>query len=223
MADSCILWPKVKDTNKPSNLYKGLANNPNLKGDRNTVNYIYAAYLQPGVAEKMDSLGYKRDSLGEHSPQDVYKFFEVSKILHERVNKTTQERLAGAKDTMGNVIIYSDGKEVLDKVNDYNSNSKGFVAFAYKNGNDYSISIVDRNSQTVYKNRSMEKAKKNFEYLKAVFNKYGVDFENLLKSFPSLFDVTNMINSLSWMESLAKTKNILLMQGDINFLLNFGN
>jgi hypothetical protein len=43
---SCILLPKVKGTNKPSKLYKGLNDNPNLKNDRLTVNYIYASYLQ---------------------------------------------------------------------------------------------------------------------------------------------------------------------------------
>jgi hypothetical protein len=44
--NSCTLVPKVKGTNKPSKLYKGLNENPNLKNDRLTVNYIYASYLQ---------------------------------------------------------------------------------------------------------------------------------------------------------------------------------
>ena len=117
----------------------------------------------------------------------------------------------------------TNAKLIKKLVNDYNSNSKGFVAFAYKNGNGYSIGVVDKNSQTVYKNRSMEKAKSTFDYLKAAFNKYGIDFEDLIKNFPSLFDVTNIKTSLSWMESLAKTKNTLLMQGDVEFLLNFAS
>lgn len=219
MGDSCILWPTCKSTNKPSNLYKDLFKNVNLKEDRPTVNYLYAAYLQPGVAEKMDSLGYKRDENGEHSAKDVYKFFKVSEILHERASKSSQEKLAGVIDSDGNVISYIDGTEAIDKANNYNQSSKGYVAVVQKDGNVYKMRLLEKNSISARHQKTMEDAKKNIDNVRTIFEHEGFDFDSLLKEFPELFNVTDLVSSMRWIDNLSSTRNTNLRERDIEFLL----
>ena len=70
--NSCELYPIVKG--KPSKLYKDLLK---VTGNRPKANYIYAVYLQSGVAAQMDSLGYSRNDQGETKIADAEKTLDV--------------------------------------------------------------------------------------------------------------------------------------------------
>ena len=141
MNKNCILIPKVTKadgTEVPSILYRELSKNKNLRDQRPLVNYIYAQYLSNGEAA-LDAAGYTaRDENGQHLWQDVYKFYGITDILTEQADERgirSARILAGAIDSSGNPIYYVNGKEALDKVNDFNSKNKSLVAKVTKEGN----------------------------------------------------------------------------------------
>lgn len=222
---SCILLPKVKGNGKTSKLYKGLNNNPNLKNDRLTVNYIYASYLQQGVADAMDAMGYKRDSNGEHYADDVYEYFDITQLRRERVDINTQKQEAGVIDSSGNVIEYTSSLEALQKVNDYNNTAKGYVASVHKQKDHFIIMLQEKNALTQHIQGDMNLMQENYSIAKNHIDSKTHDgfFDELLEKFPNMLSLLSLKSNLTWISSIIGVRNNALMQSDIHFLMQFAD
>ena len=222
---SCVLLPKVKGNGKPSKLYKGLNDNPNLKNDRLTVNYIYASYLQSGVADAMDAAGYKRDSNGEHYADDVYDYFNITQLRRERADINTQKQEAGVTYSSGNVIEYTSSLEALQKVNDYNNTAKGYVASVHKQKDHFIIMLQEKNALTQHIQGDMNLMQENYSIAKNHIDSKTHDgfFDKLLEKFPNAISLLSLKSNLTWINSVTGVRNNALMQSDIHFLMQFAD
>lgn len=222
---SCVLIPKVKGNGKPSKLYKGLNDNPNLKNDRLTVNYIYASYLQQGVADAMDDAGYKRDSNGEHYADDVYKYFNITQLRRERLDVNTQKQEAGVINSSGDVIKYTSSLEALQKVNDYNNTAKGYVASVHKQKDHFIIMVQEKNALTQHIQGDMNLMQENYSIAKNHIDSKTHDgfFDELLEKFPNAVSLLSLKSNLTWISSITGVRNNALMQSDIHFLMQFAD
>lgn len=221
---SCILRVKVGNSNNDSKLYEDLVKDQNLANDRPTANYIYAAYLQKGVAEAMDKVGYLRDKNGEHFKKDVYAFFDVSNILRERFNRASHEAQLGIKD--GEEGLYS-ADDALEKVINYNTNVGhnpssnklgGFIAYTVRDGDKYRIRLVERSSQTAYLEERMNNIYDNFIKAKDILTKNGIDPDLWFSTFSDIFDATDIPTTINWLNNFVKTATKNLSQKDILLL-----
>ena len=226
MNKNCILIPKVTKadgTEVPSILYRELSKNKNLRDQRPLVNYIYAQYLSNGEAA-LDAAGYTaRDENGQHLWQDVYKFYGITDILTEQADERgirSARILAGAIDSSGNPIYYVNGKEALDKVNDFNSKNKSLVAKVTKEGNQYSISVEKRDSRTQWQIGNAEEQARLLQTATEAFNAVGYNLEDLMVQFPEIFNVTNLNNTIDYLRSFQKARLGYATQREIEFMLN---
>ena len=118
--NSCELYPTIQG--KTSKLYKELLK---VTGNRPKANYIYAVYLQSGVAAQMDSRGCSRNDQGEHKIADVEKYLDVMSFIRESTEGKVSEvsRTIGATDFSGNPIDYTNAKDALDIAQRHNNSS----------------------------------------------------------------------------------------------------
>ena len=102
MGVSCELYPKVAN-GSDSVLYKELLKKTN---NRPLTNLIYASYLIEEVAAQMDADGKKRNKQGQHSAEDVYRWFKVSEMTNEAVDIVSISARIGSKNS-SNELCFS--------------------------------------------------------------------------------------------------------------------
>ena len=121
--NSCELYPIIKG--KPSKLYKDLLK---VTGNRPKANYIYAVYLQSGVAAQMDSLGYSRNDQGEHKIADVEKHLDVMSFIRE----STEGKVSEVSRTIGATELGCNSKEIYFTSCGRESDNLALKGIAYK-------------------------------------------------------------------------------------------
>lgn len=215
--NSCELYPIIKG--KPSKLYKDLLK---VTGNRPKANYIYAVYLQSGVAAQMDSLGYFRNDQGEHKIADVEKHLDVMSFIRESTEGKVSEvsRTIGATDFSGNPIDYTNAKDALDIAQRHNSTSKGTVAAVYSKGDKFNIVVDVKNARTQLRSAQVEKQLQQWNILKQAINSVGVDIESADLN-KSVYNATNAKNAIQQMHNIQLTDNKYLDRKEIKDLLVF--
>ena len=215
--NSCELYPIVKG--KPSKLYKDLLK---VTGNRPKANYIYAVYLQSGVAAQMDSLGYSRNDQGEHKIADVEKHLDVMSFIRESTEGKVSEvsRTIGATDFSGNPIDYTNAKDALDIAQRHNSSSRGTVAAVYSKGDKFNIVVDVKNARTQLRSAKVEKQLQQWDILKQAINSIGIDIESADLN-KSVYNATNARNAVQQMHNVQLTDNKYLDRKEIKDLLVF--
>ena len=215
--NSCELYPIIKG--KPSKLYKDLLK---VTGNRPKANYIYAVYLQSGVAAQMDSLGYSRNDQGEHKIADVEKHLDVMSFIRESTEGKVSEvsRTIGATDFSGNPIDYTNAKDALDIAQRHNSSSKGTVAAVYSKGDKFNIVVDVKNTRTQLRSAQVEKQLQQWNILKQAINSIGVDIESADIN-KSVYNATTARNAIQQMHNIQLTDNKYLDRKEIKDLLVF--
>lgn len=215
--NSCELYPVIKG--KPSKLYKDLLK---VTGNRPKANYIYAVYLQSGVAAQMDSLGYSRNDQGEHKIADVEEHLDVMSFIRESTEGKVSEvsRTIGATDFSGNPIDYTNAKDALDIAQRHNSTSKGTVAAVYSKGDKFNIVVDVKNARTQLRSAQVEKQLQQWNILKQAINSIGVDIESADIN-KSVYNATNARNAIQQMHNIQLTDNKYLDRKEIKDLLVF--
>lgn len=215
--NSCELYPIIKG--KPSKLYKDLLK---VTGNRPKANYIYAVYLQSGVAAQMDSLGYSRNDQGEHKIADVEKHLDVMSFIRESTEGKVSEvsRTIGATDFSGNPIDYTNAKDALDIAQRHNSTSKGTVAAVYSKGDKFNIVVDAKNARTQLRSAQVEKQLQQWDILKQAINSIGVDIESADLN-KSVYNAINAKNAIQQMHNIQITDNKYLDRKEIKDLLVF--
>lgn len=217
--DSCLLAPPVEGSNKPSLLYKEMANK--IK-DRSLLNYIYGYYLFSKVGEKLDSLGKTRNEQGQHSAKDVLEFLNVSGLINKssNANLTNAKIFLGAVDSNGNTKYYTDVNEILKKCTDFNSGTRTenpgisdenitpFIAYVAKHMDKYQIMVDPRNADSIKKAAIMEEQIRLWETAKQAFKTgdRNIDIEEF-SSDPLLSSLINPVNLMSFIEYLKTLPN----------------
>lgn len=215
--NSCELYPIIKG--KPSKLYKDLLK---VTGNRPKANYIYAVYLQSGVAAQMDSLGYSRNDQGEHKIADVEKHLDVMSFIRESTEGKVSEvsRTIGATDFSGNPIDYTNAKDALDIAQRHNSTSRGTVAAVYSKGDKFNIVVDVKNARTQLRSAQVEKQLQQWDILKQAINSVGVDIESADLN-KSVYNAINAKNAIQQMHNIQLTDNKYLDRKEIKDLLVF--
>lgn len=215
--NSCELYPIVQG--KPSKLYKDLLK---VTGNRPKANYIYAVYLQSGVAAQMDSLGYSRNDQGEHKIADVEKHLDVMSFIRESTEGKVSEvsRTIGATDFSGNPIDYTNAKDALDIAQRHNSTSKGTVAAVYSKGDKFNIVVDVKNARTQLRSAQVEKQLQQWDILKQAINNIGIDIESADIN-KSVYNATNARSAIQQMHNIQFTDNKYLDRKEIKDLLVF--
>ena len=215
--NSCELYPIIKG--KPSKLYKDLLK---VTGNRPKANYIYAVYLQSGVAAQMDSLGYSRNDQGEHKIADVEKHLDVMSFIRESTEGKVNEvsRTIGATDFSGNPIDYTNAKDALDIAQRHNSTSRGTVAAVYSKGDKFNIVVDVKNARTQLRSAQVEKQLQQWDILKQAINSIGIDIESSDLN-KSVYNATNAKNAIQQMHNIQLTNNKYLDRKEIKDLLVF--
>lgn len=215
--NSCELYPIIKG--KPSKLYKDLLK---VTGNRPKANYIYAVYLQSGVAAQMDSLGYSRNDQGEHKIADVEKHLDVMSFIRESTEGKVSEvsRTIGATDFSGNPIDYTNAKDALDIAQRHNSSSKGTVAAVYSKGDKFNIVVDVKNARTQLRSAQVEKQLQQWNILRQAINSIGIDIESADIN-KSVYNATNARNAVLQMRNIQLTDNKYLDRKEIKDLLVF--
>lgn len=215
--NSCELYPIIQG--KPSKLYKDLLK---VTGNRPKANYIYAVYLQSGVAAQMDSLGYSRNDQGEHKIADVEKHLDVMSFIRESTEGKVSEvsRTIGATDFSGNPIDYTNAKDALDIAQRHNSSSKGTVAVVYSKGDKFNIVVDVKNARTQLRSAQVEKQLQQWDILKQAINSIGIDIESADIN-KSVYNATNAKSAIQQMHNIQITDNKYLDRKEIKDLLIF--
>lgn len=212
--DNCILTPEVNG--KPSKLYSKLKDTIN---DRPLTNYIYAAYLQQGVAAQMDSMGYiNKDSLGQHRAKDVMSFFDVATMQTEAADINRLAKRVGAVDSYNNLVDFDSATDALDLAIRINTNNKGAIAYVTQHSDKFNVNIIPRNANSQIR-AATERAKKDvWDILKQSFNTIGIDLDNSNIDV-ELANANKGTEFASWMHNIRSTNNRYLSLKDIRGLL----
>lgn len=215
--NSCELYPIIKG--KPSKLYKELLK---VTGNRPKANYIYAVYLQSGVAAQMDSLGYSRNDQGEHKIADVEKHLDVMTFIRESSEGKVSEvsRNIGATDLSGNPIDYSNAKDALDIAQKHNSTRKGTVAAVYTKGDKFNIVVDVKNARTQMRSAQVDKQLQQWDILYQAIKSIGIDL-NTADVNKVVFNATNAKIAVQQMHNIQLTGNKYLDKKEIKDLLVF--
>lgn len=215
---SCKIGPIVNGS--VSTLYVGLRS---LINDPLIADYIYSVYTQLGVAEKMTAAGFKVNKQGQHNSKDVFKFLDVATMINTMGESSiyNAKRRLGAIDSNGDMITYTDPREVLEKVNDFNSTSKSLVATVAQNGNNYVILVRARTGNTQLGVAEMRNAVESWKVIEQFFANYSIDINSLTayESVRKIINPTSLIRSIDFLRGLKETSNAYLSQDIIEVLI----
>lgn len=198
---ACITTPNVPGTKEPSILYQKLNK---LTGNRPLTNFLYASYLQPGVAEAMDAAGLKsKDHNKQHRAEDVYKFLG-GKEAKSLLSVTDQAKAYGFVDSYGQLIEFT-GEEAYRKAQDFNNSNKGRVATVVVSGDKFNIVIDSKDSTTQSREVEVNRALAKWETLTTELTNLGVSVDELIAARPSLMNpgaVDDFLRTLKILKSV---------------------
>ena len=172
--------------NKPSKLHRDLIGK---LMDRPQGNYLYALYKTSDMAEKMDAKGYKRNTQGQHSAQDILAFIDWYNISKESLGNA--EKAVGAKDADEKIIDYTDPLEALRKADEFNDTRSHLVANVYEHGGVYNIVVSEKNSRTFQQADSVKGKLKLWEMYQQAFAAKGIDITSAPQEIQSKFSAFN--------------------------------
>ena len=214
---SCKMVPNVPGTNEPSNLYRELNA---LTKDRLLTNYIYAAYLQPGVAAQMDREGKKLNSQGQHSAIDVFNKFNVPKMRAEALKNTVQlSKSLGFTDSLGNLVNFTDAEDAYQRALDFNRLSSGKLAYVVANGGTFNIVLTNKNSRTIANQALLNRDMVRWQELKKELTSLGIDVKAAMRAKPELLNPGRVSDFIRSLNNLRSTPNDALTVKDIELIL----
>ena len=214
-AIQCEMYPKVNG--EESILYKDLLKR--IK-DRPLTNFIYAAYLQQGVAAQITNKGYSVNKQGQHDASAVYDFFDVVSLQNEISSIRDMAVRMGARDTNGNLVNLTDAKDALQKAEQANQNSKGTVSYVVRRNDVFNIITEEKNSRTQIRAHEVKKKLAIWNALEQIFSSKGIDL-NTFDFNRTLVNANNGKNFIEWASSLSQLRNDLLSQKEIRTILEF--
>ena len=217
MSDNCLL--KVYVNGKPSKLYDDLVK---ITKNRLLANYIYAVYAStPGIAAQMDNKGYKKNTeQDQHFAADVLEHLKVNQMKIDARKITGNKVKAGATDSRGNIITYTNAKEALDKAQAFNETSEGLVASVVQTSNGFIIDVEEKNSVTQRKISEVSDMLQTWSILEQVFNSAGINLPEVAKNSNFLVNATIGIDLPRYFASLQQTNHRYLQKKDIQVLLS---
>lgn len=215
---NCEWIPHVAGIDQPSKMYQDLSK---LIKNRPLTNYVYANYLQAGVADKMDSLGYKRNAQGQHSARNVYAFFEVHK-MKSSLDPKAQAKSLGFMDASDNLVDF-DAAEAYTKAKDFNDNNKGRLAYVVQHGDKFNVLIDSRDSRTQIKEAEVNRAIIQWNTLSSELTKRGIDISVLNQINPALVNHGTVADFMRNLGVYKFTPNDALSVKDIEMLLELNN
>lgn len=209
----CSRYPEVNGV--PSKLYKDL-----LKKIKNRplTNFIYAAYLQQGVAAQINSRGYKVNEQGQHDANAVIQFFDVNSMKIEIGKASDIAVKIGARDSQGNLIDFTDAKDALQIAAQSNATTKGVVSYVVQHGDTFNILTEARDSRTQLRAFEVERKQVIWGVIEQAFSQAGIDLASLDFN-RELINANNGSSFMQWLLSLRNTKNDLYSQKDIQTIL----
>lgn len=178
--DYCDRWNMILNPEtgeeEPSKTHKGLLDSI---GDRPLANYIYARSRTKAVKDAMDKIGYKRNAQGEHTSKNIKMYFNLYKILREKVSNENEMIENGFKAVDGTYIKFSVGSDAIDKAIKYNSEHEYKVAIVKQLGSNFIITVEDKNANTLDAVLDMQKTISNWTSLYSEFEKLGIDLKDI--------------------------------------------
>lgn len=214
---SCVLVPMIGG--KASELYQGLSHKLQ---DRPLVNFLYSSYLVPGVADAMDAAGYKKNSQGEHTAEDVYKFLDVQTIMNDRsISLNTVSRSLGIMDA-ANQPINMTFQDAYAKAQSINNTQKGRNAFVVQNGDTFNVVLENKDSRTQIRVAEVNEQMEAWQAFKEGMSSIGIDADELAAQMPDLINPLRVTDFLYYLNSLYRVNNKDLTEKDIKVLLMTG-
>lgn len=215
--NECILVPTVNVNGEiqPSILYSDLQEKT---GDRLITNFIYASYLQPGVAAKMSSKGYRTNSQGEHSAKDVYEYFEMARFKNEIASIGSVERDKGIRDFQNNLIDFDDAVAASKIAEEINNEYKSMAAIVVQHGDKFNVLVSGRDSVTLERVVETKKRAIVWDALKSEFSLRGFDLNNFKFNIQAI-NSTKGESLIQWFSNLSVAKNNLLSKPSIQTIL----
>ena len=208
------MTPDVPGTKEPSKLYMKLSS---LTKNRPLANYLYACYLQPGVAEAMDARGFMRDKLGQHKGSDVYAFLG-GKDAKSVLSVAEQSKAYGFTTSTGTLIDFG-GEEAYQKAQDFNNSNRGRVASVVSHGDRFNILIDTKDSQTQSREVKVNEDLVKWNTLKEQLNIRGINVNDLINTRPSLISPGTIEDFFKTLRVLQSTPADGLAVKDIELLL----
>lgn len=204
---TCALAPKLAN-GKDSRLYTDMLTKKGV--ERPVANYIYAQYLT-GVDKAMDAARtrsgepkYYRDPIsGEHKAADVLKMVEYDRYIHELGDVRSSERTAGAKDNMGNIIDYQNAEDALRHANDFNDQSKAYVAVVNQHGDVFNVELLRRDAKTQHYVVTVRERMKAWELAQQAFNAVGIDLTQMPQELSGTINAFNT-GLVSYIDGLSE-------------------
>lgn len=242
----CIYYDEistVKDgevTKEISHLHQSLDEMTGF--NRALTNYLYALYLQPGVAEAMDNYYNnipskknlaERDSLNQHSATAVMDYFKAKDIMREqresvvsvaiRAGFMTETKVEGSSVKKLSPTAFKSGEEAFSRAKAFNETSKGWVATPYLIGDVFNVILKPRDSYTQVGIAQVRGKLQTWNDLKTELNSQGIDISKLSDINPELFNPEKMSEAVNYLNRLSKTINKYLRVDDIRALLAIGD
>lgn len=214
---------------KPSELYKALLKE--FKNDRPLTNYIYASYLQEGVADAMDKVKdkngnpkYKRNNQGQHRLKDVYEFFNIKQMLKDTHTSTIDmdAKELGTKDASFDYIDFKDSEEAFNKAINYNASHTGRLAYVIYHNDGYRVIIENTNAMNIHRKALLDSQIKAWETFKQALKDSNIDIKELMETSNSTLSPINLLEYLKGLEISSIASNFTLGVQDIKNLLIIG-
>ena len=100
-------------------------------------------------------------------------------MINEGSDVYKAEQRIGAKDSMGNLIAYTDAKQALDIVQQFNETSKGLVASVLQQGDVFNILVERKDSRTQIRVAQVQEQQKLWQTIEQAFNNVGIDINQV--------------------------------------------
>lgn len=215
----CVSIPYVGD--EPSKLYKEIYEFTGK--NRKLTNLIYATALQSWYKEKFSSSDF--NSQGELNSSKVIEDLNVRQYIEiDSLVRDTENRL-NAVDSSGNPVEYNTVEEIIDKVQNVNSQQDSrVVARIVNNGSKYIISVQpkDDTNYNIY-----EHYKSGIEQLEAItgtLSEAGFNTLNFSKKSQIALNVLNTSNFPVLLEKLQRIdRPVYLSENQVELLLQLAS
>ena len=214
---SCTFVPEINGD--PSEMYVGLID---MHVERPLANYLYAKYKASNAAAQMDAQHYQRNTQGEHSAADIYKFFNVSEIQKAQGFSLSRiENKYGIVDSMGERIGFS-AVDAYNKAKQINDSEVGHVAKVVKRGDVFTVVADKKDSRTQVWQGEVAGALVGWQALQNGLRNAGIDADALTSAFPELVNPMDVNRFLQYVYDLRRRGVDTLSEKDIEMLLYTG-
>lgn len=215
MAEMCVSFPYIGD--EPSKLYKDIYHHTGK--NRKLTNLIYATASQDWYKAKFSPSDF--NSQGELNASKVIEDLKVDDFIEVKDVIRDIERRLHAVDDSGNPVEYDTVSEIIDKVQDVNSQEDSkVVARIINNGSKYIISVQpkDDTNYNIY-----EHYKTGIEQLEEIMNalsEVGFDVTTLSSNSQIALNVLNTQNFPTLLEKLQRIDTpIYLSENQVELVL----